>query len=195
MSLKWVCITVGLLALFALGVLAGFFVLHFPFIEFNNEIGIFDALHFLLALGLGIWVPFVIKKAIEDKRDIKAYIVEGIKDFIDDLEEVKEIIATSYETGSFSSTERDKIICAFHFLELHVASIEAQVKISFPRQTDGLSNELKKALFEYENYLTDGELMHSSFTTIDYRFFTEHGTEYSKLETSVKRLIHKVYRF
>ena len=84
MSLKWVCITVGLLALFALGVLAGFFVLHFPFIEFNNEIGIFDALHFLLALGLGIWVPFVIKKAIEDKRDIKAYIVEGIKDFIDD---------------------------------------------------------------------------------------------------------------
>lgn len=180
--------------LFVIGAFSGFFVLHFPFIELDTEVKLFDIVNFILALSLGLWVPFVIKKAIDDNREIKAYIAEDLKILISNLSRVTETISNAYEVGSFSIKDRDSIIHAFHFLELEVSCIEDQMKISFPKKTDELTMKLKNLLLDYQDYLTGGELMLSSFTIVDDRFYKEHGTEFSKIKTGIKTLIHEIYK-
>ncbi|MFA6414861.1 MAG: hypothetical protein WC217_01245 [Candidatus Paceibacterota bacterium] len=194
MSSKGIIVALGVGVVFGVGALFGFSVLHFPFIKFDSEVKIFDVLNFLLALGLGLWVPFIIKKAIDDNRDIKAYVVDDLKALIISISKVKDIISTAYGVGTFTTADRDSIVLAFHFLELEVSSIEEQVKISFPRKASALAAELKKLLMEYQDYLTAGELMLSSFQSINDRFHKEHGTEYSKIETGIKTLVHKIYK-
>lgn len=179
---------------FVVGLLIGRFWKDIPFLTLDGEVQILDIFNFLLAVAVAFWVPIVLKKAVEDTRDVKSFLVEEIKDLLEIYYGIRKIISDSYSGGSIAPADKDKINLAFHEAEMKVGSIVSQVEISFKKRVADINPTLKDLQFNYKDYLTGGALMMSSFIAIDDQFYREHGTKFSILETGLKTLIHKIYK-
>ena len=166
-----------------------------PGIKFNNEVKIYEVFSLLLTLAIGVSIPLLVKKWIEDNRSVKSSLVDEVKSIISSLDKVNQIISDCHSCGAIDKTKKDEINYLFHSAELQITSFDEQLKISFPSCSAPIMTELKTIYHVYKDYLTGGELMISSFDKVDDRFYREHGTENSKIETHLKKLIHKIHKF
>lgn len=189
-------ILVGILflILFISGLAIGLVWKDLPYIKFNSELKLSEVANFILTLTLGIVIPFMVKKWIEDNRAVKVALVDEIKNIIYTLNKIKSLIDTCHTSNSITKDQKDDINFFFHESELQINSFEEQLKISFPNECNSISTDLKTNYFKYKDYLTGGELMLSSFKRIDSRFYREHKNESFKIETHLKTLIHKIHK-
>lgn len=187
-------IKMGLVGLggFCVGLFLGIIWEDLPFVTFNTELKLYEVGFFGLTLAIGFFVPFTIRKLFEDNRFIKTCLVDEIKNIITTLSEINSVVIAGRPVGS---EQKDQINFTFHKAELQISSFQNQLEISFPTRCQELINPLKGKYHEYKDVLTGGDLMMSTFTTIDIRFFKEHATEYSKIETFLKTVIHTIHKF
>ena len=184
-----------LVAIFALGLVIGLIWKDIPLIKFNPELKIYEVANLFLTLAIGITIPLLVKKWIEDNRSIKSSLEGEIKNIICTLDKIKLLISNCHSCSSISKEQKDEINYLFHSLELQINSLNEQLKISFVSQGRKIIEKLKENYHNYKDYLTGGELMLSSFVNVDDRFLREHNTEYSKIETYLKTVIHQIHKF
>ncbi len=189
-------ILVGILFLILLisGIAIGLVWEDLPYVKFNPELKLSEVANFILTLTLGLVIPFMVKKWIEDNRAVKSALVDEIKNIIYTLNKIKSLIDTCHNSNNISKEQKDDINFYFHESELQINSFEQQLKISFPNECNSITQNLKSNYFQYKDYLTGGELMLSSFERIDSRFYREHKNELFKIETHLKTLIHKIHK-
>ena len=184
-----------LLAIFLIsGIAIGIVWKDLPLVTFNSELKLSEVANFILTLTLGIVIPFMVKKWIEDNRSVKSTLVEEIKNIIYTLSKIKSIIDTCHSQNLITKEQKDEINFLFHESELQINSFDEQLKISFPNAHNSLATSLKKNYHEYKDYLTGGELMLSAFDKVDNRFYREHKTELFKIETHLKTVIHRIHK-
>lgn len=186
---------VGFPVTLLLGIVIGRIIKDFPLIAWDNKVSFTSALSLIVTVGIGVMIPFFVKKLIDDNRGIKCFLVDEIKDLIIIVSKIRDIISSAYSVSKFEVSDRDKIIYQFHAAQLKVDSIEDQLKISFKKQSPKLVAELKSCLSAYKEYLTDGEMMVSTFNKITDHFYKESSNEYSKIETGFKKTIHRIHKF
>lgn len=186
---------VGLPIVFTTGIITGRIVKDFPYIKWDNKVDFVSALGLLVTISISIMIPFFVKKIIDDKRGIKSFLVEEVKDLIKITSSIRDVISNAYSISKFEASEKDKIIYTFHLAELKIESIAKQLEISFESQSPNVIKKLKEALSVYKRYLTDGEMMISTFNKIDDHFYRENSNEYSKIETNFKTVIHSIHKF
>ncbi|OGZ66337.1 MAG: hypothetical protein A3C50_01180 [Candidatus Staskawiczbacteria bacterium RIFCSPHIGHO2_02_FULL_43_16] len=186
--------TVGFV-FFLVGILAGQFLKDIPYLTLDPSVSPLEVANLFVGIAIAFLIPFTVKKYIEDKKDIKSFLVDEFKELIATIHEVKAIIAKARSANIFTADNRNDIRAQFHESELKVNSITEQLKIAFVAQSPKTEAVLKELLWKYDHYITGGELMNSSFTAVDERFFRESNIEYSKMETGLKKLIHEVYKF
>ncbi|MFA6447712.1 MAG: hypothetical protein WCW31_05715 [Patescibacteria group bacterium] len=179
---------------FAFGIFFDRLLQDIPYLSLETKISILDLASLLIAVAIAIMIPHYVTKIIEDKRGIKTFLIEEFKELIVILKNIKSKINDAYVIGKLEENDKRAIVYIFFEAELKVNSIREQLEIAFKNKTQNIENDLTDFLFEYNEYVTGGELMNSDFK-IDERFYKEHNTEYSKIETGVKNLIQKVYRF
>lgn len=179
---------------FAIGLTLGLIWKDIPNIKFNNELKIFEVANFLLTLTLGIAIPLLVKKWIEDNRSIKSSLVEEVKNIIGTLDKVKSLIGSCHSCLKITKEQKDEINYLFHRSELQISSLNEQLKISFEPHSIKMMEKLKDKYHNYKDYLTGGELMLSSFDKVDDRFYREHNTEHAKIETHLKTVIHQIHK-
>lgn len=195
MSKKYKIIICVLLAVLFLGGLTlGLIWKDLPYVKFNNEIKLYEVANFLLTLTIGITIPLLVKKWIEDNRSVKSCLVEEIKNIIATIDNIKSIITTCHSSAKITKEQKDEINYLFHKSELQINSFDEQLKISFQSQCKRIMDKIKEKYHGYKDYLTGGELMLSSFDKIDDRFLREHNTEQSKIETYLKTVIHQIHK-
>jgi len=165
-----------------------------PLIKFNPELKLYEIANLLLTLTIGITIPLLVKKWIEDNRSIKTSLVDEIKNIISTLGKIKAIITSGHNDASISKENKDEINYLFHETELQINSLNEQLKIAFKSESKKIMEDLKKNYHSYKDYLTDGELMISSFIKVDDRFYREHNTESAKIETHLKTVIHQIHK-
>ena len=181
--------------LFLGGFVFGVFVRFFHHFILSNQIHFFEVANFVLTASIGVAIPFLVKKRIDDNRSIKSFLVDEVKELISLVDEIKQIVSGCFLAGAISKDDKDKIIYLFHRAELKLASIERQATISFKKESPSIIADLKKSLGDYHDYLTGGDLMISTFRKVDSRFYRENNNEHSKIETNLKTSIHKIYKF
>lgn len=181
--------------IFITGLFIGIIWKDLPLVKFNPEIKIYEVVNLLLTLSIGISIPLLVKKWIEDNRSIKGSLVDEIKCIILILDKIKTIITTCHSSSVITKEQKDEINYLFHKSELQINSLNEQLKISFEPECPKLMEKLKEKYHAYKDYLTGGELMLSSFNKIDDRFYREHNTEISKIETHLKTVIHQIHKF
>lgn len=184
-----------LVAIFAFGLAIGLIWKDIPLIKFNPELKIYEVANLFLTLAIGITIPLLVKKWIEDNRSVKSTLVEEIKNIICTLDKIKTLISNCHSCSSITKEQKDEINYLFHKSELQINSLNEQLKISFDSQGKKIIEKLKENYHAYKDYLTGGELMLSSFVKVDDRFFREHNTEQSKIETYLKTVIHQIHKF
>lgn len=165
-----------------------------PFVRFNSEIKIYEVLNIFITISIGVSIPFLVKKLIDDYRPIKNMIVDDIKDILLSLKEINTIISNCHQNNKIDQSDKDRINYIFHKSELQIESLKEQIDISYKNQSDRIVREIKDRHNKYKDYLTGGELMLSTFQTIDVRFFRENSTEFAKIERYLKTLIHKIHK-
>lgn len=180
---------------FILGILLDRCFKNFPYLELDPKVGVLDLATLLITIAIAFMIPIFVTKIIEDKKGIKIFFVDEVKELIFILSEIKKVISDAHGLGEFKPTDRDKINYIFHTAELKIVSIREQVEIAFKNKAEETGTALVDSLFEYKDYLTGGELMLSTFVKVDERFYKENNTHYSKLETKLKTLTQKIYKF
>jgi len=181
------------IAVLVLGICIGVFTKNFPVLEIERKVSLIETFTFLTTLGIAIAFPFLIEKWITDNNSIKNYLVKEVEELIVEAKTNRDIIEKSYQEEKFDVEHRDAINFTFHKLELQIASIQKQFEISFPK-SKSIVDDLKISFWTYKDYLTDGEMMYSSFTKVDIEFYRKHSNEFSKFESDLKETIHKVHR-
>jgi hypothetical protein len=192
---KKVIISVLLLVSFFGGVLLGFVIKNGNIIEFNREIRISEVANFLLTIGLAFLIPFFIKKWIDDGRFIKGVLVDEVKNLISTLSQIKIIITNCNQNNKITKDQKYEINAIFHEAELNIDSLNTQLTISYSNHSKTLHLEISKVFNKYKDFLTGGDFMNKNFDKISSDFLREHNTEYSKLTTYLKTIIHEVHKF
>ena len=183
-----------LLVCFAIGLTIGIIWKDLPMVKFNPEIKIYEVANLLLTLAIGITIPLLVKKWIEDNRSVKLSLADEIKNIINTLNKIKTLLDNCHSCSSITKEQKDEINYLFHESELQINSLNEQLKISFGPHCKQLIDKLKENYHTYKDYLTGGELMLSSFIKVDDRFYREHKTEQAKIETYLKTVIHQIYK-
>lgn len=76
MSIKNVTIiSVSAILLLAIGVLLGIFIDDFPILTLDPSVGLLDAASLCVTIAIGIVVPFLLKKWIDDSKSAKGYVI------------------------------------------------------------------------------------------------------------------------
>lgn len=185
-------ILIGIIVLGS-GICIGVYTKNFPVLEVEKKVSLIETLTFLTTLGIAFAFPFLIEKWVNDNHSIKNYLVKEVEELISEAKINKNIIDDSFKSQTFQAKNRDDINFTFHRLELQIDSIQKQFEVSFPKSTT-IVDQLKENYWIYKDYLTGGDLMISSFNKVDLQFFRKHSTEFSKFESHLKEMIHKVHR-
>jgi hypothetical protein len=179
---------------FVSGITLDRFFQDFPYLKLDPQINILSLASLIVTIVIAFLIPISITKLIEDKRGIKAFLVDEFKELIIILNKIKTIIVDAHGKGIFETHDRDNINYIFHEAELKTSSIREQIKEAFGEKVEETNKNLTDLLFSYKDYITGGELMNSSFTKVEDRFYRESNTEYSKIETGLKTEIQKIQK-
>jgi len=182
---------VGVLMLL-LGLIVGFLSSDFPLIEFENKLKIYEVFNLFLTLLIAVSIPFIVKKSIDDKRAIKAFLSEEVKSVINNLSQIKELFVNCNTCGAITRDNKDDLIRLFNNLEIQINSLEEQLDVSFKAQSKSMIKEIKEEYFTYDRFVTNDDLMCETYDAIDAGFYREHKAKYCKLETKLKQAIHKI---
>lgn len=183
---------VGAVALL-LGLLIGFLLTDFPLIEFDNKLKVYEVFNLFLTLSIAISIPFIVKKSIDDKRAIKAFLSDEVKSVINNLSQIKDLFVKCNTNGSITRDDKDELIRLFNNLEIQINSLNEQLDISFKAQSKSMINEIKEEYFSYDRFVTNDDLMCESYNVIDAGFYRDHKAHYCKLEVKLKKAIHKIH--
>ena len=161
----------------------------------DNTINTLSFISLLFTVSIAIFVPFLIKKAIDDNRGIKALLIEEIKDLICLVEKNHRIISDLYSSsGNIESTHRDMVRENFFDAELKRDSLRSQLEISYPTK-----KELRKNVFDYiikyKQFLTDCKFMMSSYTSVDHDFYRDEKNAFAEFQKELTTSIHKIHKF
>lgn len=189
----WSSYTVVGALMLMFGLVFGVLLTDFPKIEFDNKLKVYEVFNLLLTLSIAISIPFIVKKTIDDKRAIKAFLTEEVKETLKCLAKIRDTIKTSYYDGSISRDQKDLIIKDFNSLEIQINSLNEQLEVSFKSQSSKMISEIKTSYFEYDGFVTGDDLMCETYNKIDAGFYRDHKTHYNKLELSLKKAIHKIH--
>lgn len=180
---------------YALAIVTGFFFgsINIHEIKFEKEINIVEGLNLLVTLGIGLIIPLVLKKFLDDRGNIKALIIDQVHNLIKETKESYKEVNNCYSKGSITPENKDRIISFFSNAEMQLDSIREQLKVSFPNKS--ASDNLTNALIKYKGFLTGGELMNSRFTIITDDFYAKNKTEFLSFQKDLMVEIHYIYKY
>ncbi|MDQ5957061.1 MAG: hypothetical protein QG614_32 [Patescibacteria group bacterium] len=163
--------------------------------KIDNSINTLDFISLLVTICIAIFVPFLIKKAIDDNRGIKSLLIEEVKNLICLVEENHKIISNLYSQGTtIENKHRDNVRENFFDAELKLDSIRSQLEISYPLKDD-FSKKIFDHAIKYKQFLTDSKFMMSSYTQVDYDFYREEKNAFATFQKSLVTQIHEIHKF
>lgn len=187
---NWFFTTVTYVGILIAGIVIGCIWNNVPFFTLDPQINIAD----LVNLFVTIFIAVVVAKIFQYSLAIKTYMIEELGELVDLVKLTHKVIADAYSAGSFSSTDRDKLMFAFHSVELKLGSIETQMSAAFPKRSIPIMQSLMSSYLDYKNHLTGGEIMFSSFTQVSNTCYRDCSTQHSKIETAIKTTLQKVHK-
>lgn len=186
-----VCLVI---AIFISGIAFGFLIKKMPIIEFNKELKIYEVFNLILTIGIGLFIPFFIKRWIDDRRYIKNNLIEELKKVLDETIRIKEKISFCYLRKSITPADKDELNYLFEQSDIKVNTLVSLFETSYKTQSKVLVLDLKNSYFKYWKSVTGGELMKSTFVKVTEDFMYRHNESFMSFEVIVKQSICKVHK-
>jgi hypothetical protein len=164
-------------------------------LQFSKDVDFVGLVGVVITLAIAIMIPFFVQRLIEDTRGIKSFLIDEMKELIGIVRQVQEAVNLSYKGGQFSADNKREILRIFHDAEVKVGSIQDQLSVAYNSRSKDMAKAIKKLLFRYKSKMTGGVLMNVQFTAITDTFYRDSRFAYSEIDTGLKTLVQKMYKF
>lgn len=171
-----------------LGICLGVFIRDFPLFTLDRNIGVVEVFKLITTIGIGIFIPLIVKKLIEDKRSFKNSLIEEVGSFNKMASRINERLTTIYESGKLTQKDKDSFTVLFEIGDDEFNQLCDFITDHCSSDVKGIVEELKTKQIEYWKALTGSEITKSSVVKIDDQTFKKG----SKLYSEIKQLTRKI---
>lgn len=175
------------------GILIGVFIKDFPVLKLDCAINIIDAASLLVTIAIGILVPFLLKRWIDDTRQTKGYVVEELREFLNDINEIPEFTKKLFYEGKISSSDKTRINATFETIDIKLSNLSHELEDFYNKETKPMREKLNECYMKYWKCMTGSEIMSTKFKTIDESFYKKATSLYLEIETKIKDIIRLMY--
>lgn len=186
-------ISLGVILCLAIGVLIGVFIKDFPILIFDPTIALVDAASLLVTIAIGILVPFLLKRWIDDSRSARGYLVEELREFLHDVSEIHELTKEYFFAGKITSENKTRINSTFETIDLKFNNLSHELEDFYDKETKPLRDTLYEKYIDYWKCLTGTEIMSDKYKCIDESFYKNATSLYLQVETKIKDIIRLMY--
>ncbi len=184
----WILIFLG-------GFVAGRIVKDIPYLTLETKVGIGDIANFVIATVVAVLIPVSLSPILKNKRVIKDFLIDEVKDCIDFLTSIKASVDDMAIRGSSEESDRVKINSMIaQDLGMKIGSLAEQLEVSFKNKCPEIKTALTERYGEYWREMTGGDLMSQNFT-FSLGFRATHDRNYAKLQACLKKTIHEINNF
>ena len=187
-------IIVSATLLLVIGLLLGIAIDDFPILTLDPSVGLLDAASLCVTIAIGLVVPFLLKKWIDDSKSAKGYVIGELREFLQDISEISELTKNIFYNGKITSAEKTRINTSFETTDIKYHNLSNELKDFYDKETAELRDKLYKSYIEYWKYLTGSEIMSEKFKCIDEKFYKQATTLYLNVETKIKDIIRLMYK-
>ena len=189
---RYLLLPIGFLIL---GICVGIIVRDFPKFTLDYHLKITDIIKIILTFGIGIFVPLIVKKLIEDKRSFKNSLMEEVSSFNKMASRINDRLNAIYTSGKLTQKDKDGFTLLFE-----IGDDEFNELCDF--MTEHCNTESKKHIeslqtkqIEYWKTLTGSEITASSVKKISdltYKKASKQYTEIKAITRKIKTSINKM---
>lgn len=175
------------------GILLGVVIKDFPVLKLDPTIAILDAASLCVTIAIGIFVPFLLKRWIDDSRSARGYLVEELREFLHDVSEIYELTKDYFFAGKITPENKTRINTTFETIDLKLSNLFHELEDFFDKETKPLRDSLKEKYMDYWKCMTGSNIMSDKFKSIDESFYKEATALYLQVETKIKDIIRLMY--
>lgn len=175
------------------GILLGLFIKDFPVFKLDPTIAILDAASLCVTIAIGILVPFLLKRWIDDSRSARGYLVEELREFLHDVSEIHELTKGYFYGGRITTNDKTRINTTFETIDLKLSNLSHELEDFYDKETKPLRDSLKEKYMDYWKCMTGSKIMSDKFKSIDESFYKEATEFYLQVETKIKDIIRLMY--
>ena len=109
-----VLIGISWLVALVIGIVIGVLWNDLPLIRWNPELKLYEVLNLILVFSIGVFVPFFIKKWIEDSRSVKSCVIDELRDALRMADEIRSLIDRCHTNGKIIDSDKDEVLMLFN---------------------------------------------------------------------------------
>lgn len=149
------------------GIIIGIVVRDFPLFTISYNLKITEVLSVLLTFAIGIFVPLVVKKLIDDKRSFKNSLIEEVDTFTKTATRINDRLTTIYEASKISQRDKDDLNLLFEIADDEYNSLIGFIEIHCNDGAKKELNLLKDKWISYWKIVTGTEVTKSEVKKVD----------------------------
>lgn len=176
------------------GLIIGVIVRDFPLFVIEYKLKITDIIGNLSTISIGIFVPIIVKKMIDDLRSVKSVVLTEVDAYRQSLKSVYDIFEQCHVNGKITRANKDNISFAFNLTDDHFEKMKMILKGQF---NDKLDNEIGSIYLEQNKLwkiMTGHEVTKSTINKIPAEVYKSAKVLNESIELKVLELKNKIHK-
>ena len=183
------------IAFLIFGICIGIIVRDFPKFTLDYHLKITDILKLILTFGIGVFVPLIVKRLIEDKRSFKNSLIEEVSSFNKMASRINDRLNTIYTSGKLTQKDKDDFTLLFEIGDDEFNELCDFISEHCSTESKKHIEALKNKQIEYWKTLTGSEITSGTVKKISdstYKNASKQFTEIKALTRKIKTSINKM---
>ncbi len=177
-----------------IGIALGKLINDWPKFTINYEIKITDIIKIASTLGIGIFVPFIVKKMIDDKRSKKNNLLDELTGFSKTIENIHNYINELYKNKKIVARDKDYLNIQLDTSDREVTELCSFLLENCSKQTSSLLEEMKTSYFNYWKVSTSIEVIGSNVRKIDDATFKKISEKYTEINKKIRKVKSEIIK-
>jgi len=169
-----------------IGIAIGKLINDWPKFKINYEVKVTDIFKIVTTIAVGIFIPLIVKKLIDDKRSKNDNLLEELSAFSKMIENMNNYIHELYKNKKIISKDKDYINMQFDITGKEVKEICNFLEENCSTKTSTLLLDMKNAYFSYWQISTSIAVIGSSIRKIDDSTFKNISQEYTEMTKKIR---------
>lgn len=149
------------------GIIIGIIIRDFPLFTISYNLKITEVLSVILTFSIGVFIPLVVKKLIDDKRSFKNSLIEEVGTFTKTATRINDKLSSIYEANKITQRDKDDLNLLFEIADEEYNSLMSFIEIHCNDGAKKELNNLKDKWIEYWKIVTGTEVTRSEVKKID----------------------------
>jgi len=170
------------------GVILGIIIRDFPLFTLNYNLKVTEVLSVLVTFGIGIFIPLIVKKFIDDRRSFKNTLIEEAGTFSKTASRINERVSVIYESTKITQRDKDDINLLFEIADEEFNSLYSFIETHCKDGTKKELTNFKAKWIDYWKILTGTEVTKSEVKRLDETTYKKAVKNFNELKGIVRNI-------